>query len=697
LFLNFRSSFWIAMSIPTSIAVALIVIPWFGVDLNAITLAAMVLVLGMLVDDSVVVAENIFSHRHTKPPFEAARDGTLEVYKPVLATVLTTFGAFAPMLAMSGIMGRFIYVIPVTIIAALAGSLIDCYFILPNHLQHSTAKFQATDEGWRSRMFSAISRPYQRSLRWVLKFRYPVILFALILLAFTLYWGKSRVGFNLFPTDGSQIFYIYMELDEEVTFDATEEVVNKVEQAIQQIPEGELEYYYGRIGTQDSDPLLEPVGGEENLAYVQVTLVPWSKRRGRTIEAIQEEVRQRIVDIPEIKELRFEIEKGGPPAGVPITFHVHSDNDEQRKYFVDRMVEDLKKMKGVSDVHTSSKVGREEYKLNLDYKKLAAAGLTVNDVASTLRVAFDGVDATSVVKDNEEIKIRVRFPPEHRKNVKNVLNLQIRNKEGKLVPVWAFAELGTIRADTAIHHTDGDVTTTLFGQTDGVSILPKTAIDALMKKYSPELVDYPDVSFSYGGEAEKTEESMRSLFFAFAGGVIGIYLILVILFNSLSQPFLILLAVPFGMIGVTWAFFVHGIPFSFLGLIGIVGLSGVVVNDSLVMVDFINKLVREKLKEGVRRSKELKDQVIQGAARRLRPVIITTVTTVMGLLPTAYGIGGSDPFIAPMVLAVAYGLLFATFLTLFLLPCFYLVNQDLYFLMKFCSRKFKGSNDSKDL
>lgn len=686
-FLNLRASFWIAMSIPAAFAVSLIVLPFFGVDLNAITLAAMILVLGMLVDDSIVVAENIFYHRRFSPPFEAALNGTREVMVPVVGTVLTTVCAFAPIFAMTGIMGRFVYVIPVVIIAALIGSLLDCFLILPNHLYHSSAKIDVAESGWRSRMFAAIANPYRKSMKVVLKMRYLAVGFSLLLLVFTLWWGKEKVGFNLFPPDGAQIFYLFLELEEDKNFNATEEVVHKLEEVIQEIPKEELESYYGRIGTQEAESLATPVGGEENMAYLQVMLTQFSER-DRDVETIMEEVREKtkhVVALPEVKELRFEIEKPGPPAGKPITFHVHSDIDQERQYFVDKIVKELEGMSGISDINTTSKVGREEYKLNLDYQKLASAGLTVNDVASTLRVAFDGVDTTSVVRDNEEVKIRVRFPKKERQDVNNILNLQIRNSDGKLIPIWAFANLGQVRADTAIHHTDGDVTTTIYAQTD-VGRNPKKIIDQLVEKFSPELADYPQVSFSYGGEAEKTEESMRSLFIAFAGGVIAIYLILTLLFNSLSQPLLILVAVPFGLIGVTWAFYAHGIPYSFMGLIGIVGLSGVVVNASLIMVDLINKLVREKFPTGLPHARDLYETVIEGSTRRLRPIIITTITTVMGLLPTAYGIGGSDPFISPMVIAVAYGLIFATVLTLYFVPSLYLINQDVVLL---CANMFQ--------
>ena len=197
------------------------------------------------------------------------------------------------------------------------------------------------------------------------------------------------------------------------------------------------------------------------------------------------------------------------------------------------------------------------------------------------------------------------------------------------------------------------------------------------------MVDYPEVSFSYGGEAEKTQESVRSLLFAFVGGVVAIYLVLTLLFNSVSQPIIVLTAIPFGLIGVIWAFYFHDRPFSFMGLVGVIGLSGIVVNNSLMMVEFINKLVTDRTAGGASfHPTDLIPDVVAGAARRLRPIVITTITTVTGLLPTAYGIGGSDPFLEPMVLAIAWGLILSTQISLFLIPAFYMNNLDLLALLQ---------------
>lgn len=683
IFLDLRSSFLIALSIPSSFAITLIMLPVFDADINVVSLAAMIIALGMIVDQSIVVSENaIVLMLRGEKKHDAVLKGALEVFMPVVASVLTTVLAFAPMFVMTGIIGKFVFVIPVVIIVSLIGSLVNSFLILPNHLSHTLQEEMhhkepgQEEKSWQDRFFDRISVPYVKTLPKILERRYLAIATAFAILLLSLFWAGGRVPFNLFPPDGADTFYAYIELTDESTFDATEEVIVGIEKYIEEIPEEELAYYTARIGTANTNDLAKPVGGEEFLAYMQVTLVPHAARN-RDAEVIMNELRAKVdANIKGAKEIRFELKKPGPPAGKPIELRVHGDNDQERKYFVDHMVADLNETRGVSDVSTNSKVGREEFKLDIDYDKLARTGLTVQDVASTLRIAFDGIDATSIVRNNEEIMIRVRFPQEHRHDVRNILELDIRNREGKLIPIRGFAQLSRIRAETAIHHTDGDVTTTITGQTD-VTTPPQQVINRLIEKYTPELKKYPGVSFSYGGEAEETAESMVSLMIAFFGGVIAIYLVLVILFNSLTQPVIVLLAIPFGLIGVVWAFYTHGRPFSFLGIIGIIGLSGIVVNNSLMMVEFINKLVNDKGGiAGVKNANELIPEIVAGAERRLRPIVITTITTALGLLPTAYGIGGSDPFIEPMVLAIAWGLLLSTQISLLLIPCFYMGNLD---------------------
>ena len=684
LFLDFKSSFLVALSIPISFAMTFVLMRFVGADINSISLAAMIIALGMIVDQSIVVTENsLYYTTQGYNKIESILEGTMEVVLPVFASVLTTVLSFAPMFVMTGIMGKFVSVIPTVVIASLIGSLFNSWFILPNHLRHIMKEKQdVTTEKWQDKFFQKISIPYEKAMRKILEYKYITILLTILLLVFTLYWGKTKILFNIFPPDGADTFFVYVEMKDDVTFDATEEVIKQIEMEVKKLPKEELAFYIAKIGTKNSQELAVPVGGEKHLAYLQVSLVPSSKRK-REAGLILEELRGYVTqNVKGAKELTFDLQKPGPPAGKSIELHVHSDNDDARLKFVNNISEDLKNYPGVSDVSSNYKIGREEFKLDIDYKSLATTGLTVQDVASTLRIAFDGVKSTSIVRQNEEIEVRVRFPETSRRDINNVLNLEVRNREGRLVPISSFAKLSTINADSSIFHTNGDVTTTINARTE-VTLNPQKVIDELMLKYAPLLKINQDVRISYGGEAEKSKESVKSLLIAFIGGIVAIFLVIALLFNSLSQPIMVLLAIPFGLIGVIWSFYFHGRPFSFMGLIGVIGLSGIVVNNSIMMVEFINKIVQDNVTDDSFNQKNLIDQIITGASRRLRPIIITTGTTVLGLLPTAYGVGGSDAFIEPMVLALAYGIIASTQITLILIPAFYLANlEGMYFFKK---------------
>ncbi|MCC5815948.1 MAG: efflux RND transporter permease subunit, partial [Leptospira sp.] len=308
---------------------------------------------------------------------------------------------------------------------------------------------------------------------------------------------------------------------------------------------------------------------------------------------------------------------------------------------------------------------------------LGQLGLTVQDVTTTLRIAFDGLVATSIVKDGEEVGLRVKFPQRYRETPQNILDLEVRNRIGSLVPLRSFAKISTTRADSKIYHTDAEVTTTITANVKS-DFVPKQIVDETLKHFKKEVDENPELNLGYGGEAEKSQESFQSLVIAFMLGFVAIYFAIVLLFDSFSQPILVLLAVPFGLIGVFWSFWEHGLPFSFLASIGIIGLSGIVVNNSIMMVEFINKFFpRDK---PIRRTKHASAKetvlVMKGSLRRLRPILITTGTTVLGLMPTGYGIGGSDPFLEPMVLALAYGIISSTLISLFGIPVLYLVNRD---------------------
>lgn len=682
-FIDIRSSILIAISIPFSFLITAIIMDKTGQSINAVSLVAMITALGMIVDQSVVVTEN--SLYYVARGGDKAKNilrGTMEVVPPVFASVCTTVFAFIPMFAVTGTMGKFIKTIPIVVIASLVGSLLYSWFFLPSLVKEFGRPIPHTEDNFRNRLEKKLTFSYMNILRKFLHRRYLSLILLLVFLVFSFRVIAPLVKKNLFPSAGADTFTIKLELPDHYNFHASEKVLQAVDEIVQTIPTEELFYSTAKLGTSEVNRLAVPVGGERHLGVLEIGLTPVSQR-DRSADEIALEIRQKILEknLP-IIELDVQVAKPGPPVGKSIEIRVHSDREDLRQAYTKKVVDYLQSTSGVYDVSTNAKLGREEYKMDLNFEAIGKMGLTVSDVATTLRIAFDGLVATSIVRENEEIGIRVKFPERYRSTPQNILDLEVRNRAGALIPIRSFASISTTRADSKIYHTNGEVTTTITANTEP-HLVPKQIVDATLEHFRPEVKEIPELSMTYGGEAEKSQESFQSLVVAFLLGFIAIYLAIVLLFNSFSQPVLVLLAVPFGLTGVFWAFFLHGLPISFLAAIGIIGLSGIVVNNSIMMVEFINKFFPPDMPIRRTRHASAKETVlvIKGSLRRLRPILITTATTVLGLLPTGYGIGGSDPFLEPMVLALAYGIISSTLICLFGIPVLYMVNRDIHWGM----------------
>ena len=684
LFLNFVSSLLVALSIPICFGVTLIVLYMNGFDINVISLVGMIIALGMIVDQSIVVSENSFYYRaQGYKPRESILKGISEVASPVTVSVLTTVCAFIPMFFMTGIIGKFIYTIPLSLIVSICASLMNCFLILPCHLRKSYSKPRKGEgailkETKKQNFFDNLGSKYEILLKFFLKRRFSTVITSIILLSATLVIGFRIVPINLFPSRGANTFYIFTELVKGSTYEDTQKIVEKAEEKVLGISDQILDYYTVRIGTDQIDEITPIEGREPNKAVIQVVLTDFSERKER-IEDIMESLRKKILSFPEFQDnenttVRFEIFKQGPPAGTPIDFRVHSPRNQDRAFFIKEIKEYLKNYKGVSDIRTSDSLGKKEYKLKIDYNKLSSTGLSVKDISQFLMPAFERVTIASMIQDGEEIGLTLGFPDD-KNSKKEILDLYIRDGKGRKIPVRSFAKLILSAQEADILHVEGNVTSSLEAQTSS-GTLPRKVIDDILKKFNPVRKDYPDLSFSFGGEAEETVHSVSSLIVTFGMGALAIYLIFIIQFRSLSQPLIVMLAIPFGLFGVIWVFWLHGFDFSFTALLGVVGLSGIVVNHSLLLVDFINRVVKERPKLS------LIDAVSIASVRRLRPILLTTLTTVVGLLPAAYGIGGSDPIIEPMVLAIAWGVFLSAQISLILIPCFYLLNQDIIDLFR---------------
>ncbi|NCS95406.1 MAG: efflux RND transporter permease subunit, partial [Leptospira sp.] len=486
-FIDFRSSLLIASSIPFSFLLTFILMDNLSQSINAVSLVAMITALGMIVDQSVVVTENsMFYVARGGDKDKNILTGTLEVAMPIFASVCTTVFAFVPMFAVTGTIGKFIRVIPIVVIVSLFASLLYSWFFLPSLLNEFGKAANHKDDNFRNRLEKRLTYIYKKILKVFLRRRYVSLVGLFAFMFFTFLVIAPQVKVNLFPSAGADTFNITLELPDYYNFDASEKVLKDIDAIVISLPKEELAYSTTKLGTGNANRLAVPLGGEKNISTTEVGLTA-SNLRDRTADDIAVEVRSRILDLNlPIVNLDVQVAKPGPPVGKPVELRVHSDRPELREKYTNKVIEYLKNTKGVFDITSNAKLGREEYKIDINYAILGQLGLTVQDVTTNLRIAFDGIVATSIVRENEEIGIRVKFPTKYRDSTSNILNLEVRNRNGALIPIRSFAKISTTRADSKIYHTDAEVTTTITANVEP-NFVPKAIVDASMAQFADEL------------------------------------------------------------------------------------------------------------------------------------------------------------------------------------------------------------------
>ncbi len=641
IFLNLRIAFWVAMGIPVALMGVIFLLPLFDVALDSISLSAMVLVLGIIVDDGIIISENIYRRREAgEPPLVAAVEGIKEVFLPVLTTILTTFLAFAPMFFMPGMLGKFIFVIPLVITLALFVSLVEVTIALPAHLVRGLRRHkESSKQSVRYRCFDTLREHYRRVMPYILRFRYIFILLAIVVLVGALWYASTYMKFVLFPSGMADQIYIGVEFPKGTSLQATSEKVKAVEKLISSLPEGELDSFTTRVGFQFD---LGGIGAErENHAFLSVNLTPFSKR-DRTADQIVEFLRQKTDAFAGYTRILYAIESGGAPVGQPVTLRLVGSDDAMRTRLANAIEEFLNTIEGVKDIARDDKSGKGQVEVQLDNEHLARLGLTVADVAQSIRIAYDGEVVTSVRYGDEDVDFRVILHEDVRKRLDDLSELLIPNQQGQLVKLKTVTSFKKGPGPADYRHYDGERSVTITADLVPDTSTPLEVTQAVEKNFDLDR-GWPGMRLIVGGEAQETEESMTSLISTFVVAAVGIYFLLVLLFNSMTQPFLVMIAIPFGIVGVIIAFALHGEPLGFVGMLGVIGLAGIVVNDSLVLVDHINQLRKQRPDEDVSKL------IVEGASNRLRAVILTSLTTIAGLMPLAYGIGGTDPYMGSHV------------------------------------------------
>ena len=692
LFLHMRLAFWVALGIPLSFMGAFWVLGARGDTLNMISLFSFIMVLGMVVDDAIIIGENIFTKfRQGLPPVRACVEGTAQVGWPVIMTILTTVTAFMPLFFVSGIMGKFIAVMPMAVIATLLFSLFEALFILPAHLAHSLegqverAKREAKKkklgllvEKIEQNLETFIKKYYAPALKKVLRYRYLSFMVALsvLLLAIGLVIG-GRVPFILFPKPDSDWLIAKVSFPYGTPIHITEKAIHHIEDAAVQLNSE----YAGKIkGNQKTVNLIFTVmgrimdergeGGElgSHCGEVVVELLPSEKREIKYTKILSR-WRELIGEIPGTEKLIYTTPVMGP-GGNPIEVKLQGNNYDDLTLAAEELKNQIATYPGTFDIRDNFRPGKPELKVNLK-PGASVLGIRLSDLARQLRQGFYGDEALRIQRGRDDVKVMVRYTQSERENRGTMEDMRVRTPTGKAIPFSQVAEIVEGRGFATIHRTDRQRTITVVSDVDEATANAKEITEELKSKFLPELGRrHPTVSISFGGQEEQTQESVGSLTRGFILALVVIYGLLATQFRSYIQAVIVMTAIPFGMIGAVVGHLTMGLPITLLSLFGIVALSGIVVNDSLVLIDFINQAVRN---EG---TPVLKAASEAGQAR-FRAVMLTTVTTFAGLLPILTETSFQAQFLIPMVVSISFGLLFATVLTLFLVPSLYLILDDI--------------------
>jgi len=684
-FLDIRLSFWVAMGIPVSFAGALWIMKETGQTVNMLSMFALLMVIGMIVDDAIVIGENIYTHiMKGSKPWDAAVNGSAEVAMPVVASTVTTLAAFYPLFMVSGIMGKFIRVIPMAVIASLLASLLEAILILPVHLRH-TEIVQYSPELALWRRLPKLLRLYVNNLndfvtyklyaplyRTTLRHRGILISLSLSLLMFTAGFVKGGfVDFVFFPKGEEEVIYARLAYPYGTPVEVTEKAVKRIESAAWKMDKTFKSKNNENVVEKVSAMLGEWSGREReygtHAGQVSLKLVS-SEDRNIGSEKVKAAWREAVGEIPGIDSLTFETPRHGP-GGKPLDIMFLGKSFDVLRKATDEVKRILTSYPGLFDIKSSFRPGKRELKVRLkDYA--SNLGLTLRDVATQLRQGFYGTEALRIQRGTDDIKVMIRYPASERSSLENLNSIKIRTPGGLELPFGEVADYSIEPGYSKITRENGFRDIHVTSDLDESRNNARKIVQDIKKKYMPMLrAKYPYVLFRFEGQEKESRRTMGDLMSGAALAMLAIYGIIAVMFKSYSQPLIIMFSIPFGVVGAVMGHWLLGRDLSIMSFFGIVALAGIVVNDSLVLVDFINK----SLKSG----DSVWDSVASAGLARFRAVMLTSVTTVAGLSPLIMEKSFQAQFLIPMAISLSFGLMFSTFVTLFIVPSLYLTLNDI--------------------
>ena len=679
-FLDARLAFWVAMGIPISFLGGLILMPALGVTINMISMFAFLIALGIVVDDAIVVGENVYEYHQRGMPFlKAAVIGTREVTMPVVFSVLTNIVAFFPLFWVPGTIGKIWKVIPAVVITVFAISLVECIFILPAHLGHSRRRVRRGLGRWfyeRQQRFGAwflktVRTVYGPFLDRVLAHRYITCALATCVLIVTIGYIKSgRIGMVPMPRVDADYSIVTAVLPYGSPVQQTRKVRDHLIRTVQALGEeitredprhrGQIKGVYAEIGRSfrgvSGGHVVEVrtylTGPDERPVFTREFTEMWRKKAGA---------------IAGLDALQFQSDRGGPGGGASLSLQLSHGNSAELEAACRETTAWLDNFPNVSDVDPGFSAGKTQ----IDFTILPAGlslGLTSEDVARQARNAFYGAEALRQQRGRNEIKVRVRLADGERNSEEDISGLLIRTPAGTYVPLSEIAQSARGRSYTSIDRRNGRRVLTVTA-----NVTPYDASERMLKAYIdekfPELSErHPGLGYGFAGRQEDLREGLAALRTGFIIAILVIYVCLAVPFRSYSQPLIIMTSIPFGIVGAVIGHLIMGYSLSMISMMGVIALSGVVVNDSLVLIDFANRRKQEGM--------DAHDAMLNAGVRRFRPVMLTTLTTFGGLAPMIFEQSRQARFMIPMALSLGYGILFATAITLIIVPSLYMIIED---------------------
>ncbi len=679
LFLRPAVAVWVCIGIPMSFMGAFILMPEIGVTLNVVSLFAFILVLGIVVDDAIVTGENIYQHlRRGEPGLDAAINGTHEVAVPVTFGILTTVAAFMPIFFIEGMRGAIFAQIPAIVIPVLLFSLIESKLILPAHLKHVKPRSDRQKLSWLMRTQQRIShgfedaiiRYYRPLLNWAINNRALTLSIAISIAIVVLSIASSGwMRFVFFPRIESELARISLVMPSTTSFEITDRYINHIANETQKLKE---KYTDEKTGNSLITNFLtisgsSGAGGEPNKGWVAIEIAsPENRHIDKSVSELVKELRHAIGPIPGAESLSFRAEIGR--GGDPIDIQLSGNNLVTLKQLSTQIKQHLNTYPGVFDITDSLSGGKQELQLSLK-PQAEPLGITLSDLARQVRQAFFGYEVQRIQRGRDEVKVMVRFPSEDRRSLNDLYAMILTTPSGQQIPFAEVAEIAPDTSPNSIYRIDRfrtvNVTADINKQTVDIEAV-KRSIRAYMAQL---LTAHPSVNYTLEGEAKEQQETFGSLKYGLWAVLFVVYTLLAIPFKSYWQPIIVMSIMPLGLVGAIIGHWIMGKDLSIMSMLGMLALTGVVVNDSLVLVDYINKQRRK----GV----ELMQAVLNAGTVRFRPVILTSLTTFAGLMPLLFEKSTQAQFLIPMAISLGFGILFATMITLILIPVNYLIAESI--------------------